>query len=32
MEEKLPSVKVPFDYIKKFKEMIIPPMGDGSLV
>jgi sporulation protein YlmC with PRC-barrel domain len=32
MEEKLPSVKVPFNYIEKIKEMIIPPMGDGSLV
>ncbi len=32
IEEKLPFIKVSFDYIKKIKEMIIPPMGDGSLV
>jgi hypothetical protein len=32
MEEKLPFIKVSFDYIEKIKEMIIPPMGDGSLV
>jgi hypothetical protein len=32
MEEKLPFIKVSFDYILKIKEMIIPPMGDGSLV
>jgi hypothetical protein len=32
MEEKLPSVEVPFDYLEKIKEMILPPAGDGSLV
>jgi len=32
MEEKLPSIKVSFNYIEKIKEMIIPPMSDGSLV
>ncbi len=32
MEENLPFIKVSFDYIEKIKEMIIPPMGDGSLV
>lgn len=32
MDEKLPFIKVSFDYIEKIKEMIIPPMGDGSLV
>ncbi len=32
MEENLPFIKVSFDYIEKIKEMIIPPMGDGSLI